>query len=76
MKKTLFLLITLLFCGSIFAQTQKERLTHHVYYLASDSLRGRAAGSEDAAKAAAYIANQFEEIGIQPFFNDCWYQPF
>lgn len=59
-----------------FAQTQQERLTQHVYYLASDSLRGRAAGSEDAAKAAAYIVKQFEAIGIEPFYEDGFYQPF
>ena len=70
----LSLLLTL--CNSIFAQTQQERLTRHVYYLAGDSLRGRKAGSEDAAKAASYIVAQFEEIGIQPFYEEGWYQPF
>ena len=77
--KTNRIIITglLLFVGSIaFAQTQQERLTRHVYTLAGDSLRGRKAGSEDAAKAAAYIVNQFEEIGIQPYFEEGWYQPF
>ena len=68
--------LLLMFCGSTFAQTQQERLTRHVYTLAGDSLRGRAAGTEDAAKAAAYIVNQFEEIGIQPYFEEGWYQPF
>jgi hypothetical protein len=76
MKKTFFLLIVLLSLSSAFAQTQQERLTRHVYYLAGDSLRGRKAGSEDAAKAAAYIVGQFEEIGIQPYFEEGWYQPF
>ena len=76
MRKTLLTLIALLVVITAFAQTQQERLTRHVYYLASDSLRGRRAGSEDAAKAAAYIVSQFEEIGIQPFFEDGWYQPF
>ena len=67
----------LLLVGSItFAQTQQERLTLHVYTLAGDSLRGRKAGSEDAAKAAAYIVSQFEEIGIQPYFEEGWYQTF
>jgi len=77
--KTNRILITclLLFIGSItFAQTQQDRLTRHVYTLAGDSLRGRKAGSEDAAKAAAYIVAQFEEIGLQPFFEGGWYQPF
>ena len=68
--------LLLVFCGSTFAQTQQERLTRHVYTLAGDSLRGRKAGSEDAAKAAAYIVSQFEEIGIQPFYDEGWYLPF
>jgi hypothetical protein len=68
--------LLLIVSGSTFAQTQQERLTRHVYTLAGDSLRGRKAGSEDAAKAAAYIVGQFEEIGIQPFFEEGWYQPF
>lgn len=78
MKANRIIILSLLFtlCNSIFAQTQQERLTRHVYYLAGDSLRGRKAGSEDAAKAAAYIVSQFEEIGIQPYFEEGWYQPF
>ena len=76
MKKTILFLIALFGCVSLFAQTQQERLTKHVYYLAGDSLRGRKAGSEDAAKAAAYIVAQFEEIGIQPYYEEGWYQPF
>ncbi|MBR4146477.1 MAG: M20/M25/M40 family metallo-hydrolase [Bacteroidales bacterium] len=76
MKKTFLFLIALSGCITIFAQTQQERLTRHVYTLAGDSLRGRKAGSEDAAKAAAYIVAQFEEIGIQPYYEEGWYQPF
>lgn len=68
--------LLLIVSSSTFAQTQQERLTRHVYTLAGDSLRGREAGSEDAAKAAAYIVSQFEEIGIQPYFEEGWYQPF
>ena len=71
-----FICMLLLIGGSTFAQTQQERLTRHVYYLAGDSLRGRKAGSEDAAKAAAYIVKQFEEIGIQPYYEEGWYQTF
>ena len=71
-----FICMLLLIGGSTFAQTQQERLTRHVYYLAGDSLRGCKAGSEDAAKAAAYIVKQFEEIGIQPYYEEGWYQTF
>ena len=72
----LSLCLLLLAGSSTFAQTQQERLTRHVYTLAGDSLRGRKAGSEDAAKAAAYIVAQFAEIGIQPYYAEGWYQPF
>ena len=68
-------MLALLSLGA-FAQTQQDRLTNHVYYLANDSLRGRAAGSEDAAKAAAYIVKQFEEIGVKPYYDEGYYQPF
>jgi len=54
----------------------KERLEQHVYTLASDAMRGRRAGSEDARMAAEYIANQFEEIGIEPYFENTYFQQF
>lgn len=76
MKKTLLFLIAFLGCTSLFAQTQMERLSRHVYTLASDSLGGREAGTENADRAAAYIVGQYEEIGIQPFFEDGWFQHF
>jgi len=75
-NKIIIACLLLIVSGVTFAQTQQERLTRHVYTLAGDSLRGRKAGSEDAAKAAAYIISQFEEIGIQPYFEEGWYQPF
>lgn len=55
--------------------TRQQRLEAHVYYLASDSLQGRKAGSEYARKAAAYIQKNYEEIGLKPFFSD-WQLPF
>ena len=75
-NRIIMMCLLLLVGGSTFAQTQQERLTRHVYTLAGDSLRGRKAGSEDAAKAAAYIVKQFEEIGVQPYYEEGWYQPF
>lgn len=70
-----FALFAVLSLGS-FAQTQQDRLTQHVYYLASDSLHGRKAGSDDAAQAAAYIVAQFEQMGVKPFYEAGYYQPF
>ena len=76
MIKKFVLCIVLVTLGvSLYSQTRQERLTGHVYFFASDSLKGRAAGSEDAAKAAAYIVNEFKSIGLKPFYDD-WYMPF
>ena len=70
-------ILLLFICGIANAQSpQEKRLKQHVYLLASDSLRGRNAGSEDAAKAADYIIKQFEEIGVKPYFEEGWFQTF
>jgi len=69
-----FILLALL---SAHAQTTlKERLEQHVYTLASDSLRGRQAGTVYARMAADYIVRQFEEIGIEPYFENSYLQTF
>jgi hypothetical protein len=36
----------------------------HVKYLASDSLKGRGTGTPELEKAARYIAEQFEQLGL------------
>lgn len=41
------------------------RLARHVSYLASDSLRGRASGSEYEKMAAAYVWDSFRESGLE-----------
>ena len=37
-----------------------------IKYLASDELRGRATGSPELEKAAAFIAGKFREFGLEP----------
>ncbi|MBQ7643836.1 MAG: M20/M25/M40 family metallo-hydrolase [Spirochaetales bacterium] len=75
MKKASLCLLLAALVVPLFSQTRQERLFEHVYYFASDSLHGRAAGSEDAAKAAAYIVNEYESMGLKPLYED-WYMPF
>ena len=75
MRKFVFCILSIALCAPVFAQTRRERLEKHVYYFASDSLKGRAAGTEDAAKAAAYIVREYESMGLKPFYDD-WYMPF
>jgi Zn-dependent M28 family amino/carboxypeptidase len=76
MKKTIILSILTICAVGLFAQTQQKRLEEHLYYLASDSLHGRFAGSDDAMKAAQYIIKQYEAIGIEPFYESGYLQPF
>lgn len=76
--KQIISLVFLLFvsCMASAQSPQQERLKKHVYLLASDSLRGRDAGTVDADKAAQYIVKQFKEIGIEPYYKEGFYQPF
>ena len=71
-----FLFIFLPLLSANAQTTLKERLEQHVYTLASDSLRGRQAGTEYARKAADYIVKQFEEIEIEPYFENSYLQTF
>ena len=77
-RKQIISLVFLLLvsCMANAQSAQQERLKKHVYLLASDSLRGRDAGTVDADKAAQYIVKQFEEIGIEPYYKEGFYQPF
>ena len=69
-RKIVVLVFSLLLTGgSLLAQTQQQRLEKHVYYLASDSLKGRQAGSDDSRKAAEYIENEYRQMGLQSFGN-------
>ena len=48
--------------------------------LASDSLEGRATGTEGERKAAAYVASRFESLGLEPkgangFFQEYTFNP-
>ena len=72
MKKAIFFLACIIAVSFSNAQNndRKARLEKHLYYLASDSLHGREAGSEDGIKARAYILDQWKEIGIEPFFTE------
>ena len=74
-RKFVFCIALIALCAPAFAQSRRDRLEKHVYFFASDSLKGRAAGTEDAAKAAAYIVHEYESMGLKPFYDD-WYMPF
>ena len=74
------LLSVLLLAATLRAATPSvdaDRLLDHIKFLASDDLKGRAAGSPELDRAADYIAQQFKDIGLRPGGDDgTWFQPF
>ncbi len=73
--KKLFLLAFLFFAANVFAQTDiaakygnmitAADLKKHLTIIASDEFEGRETGTEGQRKAAAYIENQFIEMGLK-----------
>ena len=51
-------------------------LRAHVGFLASDLLEGRGPGTRGDALAQAYIASQFEALGLKPAGTQGYHQPF
>lgn len=47
----------------------------HVEYLADDAREGRRAGEAGFDDAAAYVADQFAAMGLEPGGSNEWYQP-
>lgn len=62
------------------AATQPEitpaDMRQHVTYLASDALDGRLTGTEGERLATQYVADVFKGIGLQPYGDDEWFEPF
>lgn len=76
MKRLFILLLAAVIAVAASAQTRSERLAEYVYYFASDSLKGRAAGSADAAKARDYIVERYKECGLKPLSAGSYLVPF
>ena len=76
MKKTILFSGLLLFLGTACkeltdkektdATVSKETIKEHVYFIASDEMKGRNTGSPEIIKAADYIADQLQAYGAQP----------
>jgi Zn-dependent M28 family amino/carboxypeptidase len=64
--------------GFDFSDTAVERrIRSDLYFLASDSLKGREAGTENAVLARDYIIRKFKEIGLAPLMpGDSYIQEF
>lgn len=72
--KKLFILSLFLFVGILYAQTDKEiaaslitkeKIEGHIYFLASDELKGRATGTDEIKIASQYLANMLRSYGAK-----------
>lgn len=71
MKRIFLPIFVITLAFSAMAQNDLQtRLKNHVYYMASDEMRGREAGSPEAAKTAQYLQDQYEDMGLEPFLDD------
>ncbi len=55
---------------------QVARLMMHIAYLASDLRDGRGIGTNGLDESAEYISNRFREYGLDPLFEDSYFQEF
>lgn len=60
----LFLIFTGFQCNA--QQVSEKKLRKHIYYLASDKMKGRQTGSKENEKAARYIERKFKKYGLSP----------
>ncbi len=55
---------------------ESARIEEHMRFLASDELDGRETGTPGYQRAAEYVAEQFEQLGLEPAAPDgSFYQP-
>ncbi len=52
------------------ASITEAELRDHIYFLASDFMRGRVGPSEEYEIAAQYVATQFAEAGLEPLVSE------
>ena len=58
------------------ASIDPTRYLDDVKYLANKNMKGRATGSPELEKAAAFIAARFREFGLEPLDGKSYYQAF
>jgi len=70
-KLLIICILALLACplSSLYSQTSEQRIKKDIFVLASDSLRGRSAGTKYGDKAAKYVFSRFQEYGLNPKYQ-------
>src|SRR5690606_5641895 len=60
--------------SSSLAVITRENLQEHLNFLADDARAGRMTGTQGYDEAAAYVAQQFEALGLTAGGDEGWYQ--
>jgi hypothetical protein len=60
--------------GASLSVISRENLAAHLAYLADDAREGRMTGTKGYDDSAAYVARQFEALGLAPGGDEGWYQ--
>src|SRR5580658_26999 len=69
-------LLMLVAGGLIAADISSTEYLDIIKYLASPEMRGRATGSPELEKAAAYIRDQFRGMSLKPLSGESYFQDF
>jgi hypothetical protein len=59
-------LVLAIITASAASAVEVGRLRGHLEFLASEALEGRLTGTPEEQRATAYVAQQFENIGLKP----------
>ncbi|MCT3661240.1 M20/M25/M40 family metallo-hydrolase [Elizabethkingia anophelis] len=76
MKNTILFTFLLLGLCSYAQEIEVKNLKKHVYFLASDRMKGRGTGSKQNQEAAKYITSQFKKYKLEPLGVNGYYQDF
>lgn len=76
MKKVSLLVLFITLWGCKKEYQIENKIQEDVMFLADDKLEGRQTGTEGEKLAADYIAQRFEQIGLEPKGTEAYYQTF
>ena len=76
MKKVSLLVLFITLWGCKKEYQIENKIQEDVVFLADDKLEGRQTGTEGEKLAADYIAQRFEQIGLEPKGTEAYYQTF
>src|SRR5271154_2151977 len=69
-------IVLALCCCAATTETGADEYLGYVKFLASENMRGRATGSPELEKAAAFLREQFRALHLKPIEHDSYYQDF